>query len=517
MRVELHGDLGLLQDTRYLVEFASATTLARARSRIRMPAVQGQQYLCAATDIYLLHETCLALGEPVDDCTLEQVRQLRNCAQDEIADLARECGRELYPYQVAGATFLQRTRVALLLDQMGLGKTVQALMALPRMACGIVVAPKSLLRNWVAEATAWRPDLRFEACDRSRLRGVAPGESIVATPDAVRGHYDASGIVRNTAPALPRSYCILDEAHYYKSAAAKRTEAISRLVTHYDNVWCLTGTPLTNTPADLWGLLDAVGVGHAMFGGWPEFMRVFGGYVDDRGIKWPPEVADPDALEDAFRGRALRRMRSVVAPEIPGKTHVEIQTEVPSADADERKLVAMFEAAQKDAGPSTKLLGMMSKMRAALSESKIPAMLELVSSFVDSGTHLVVCSANTAPLLALQERYGCPLITGSTPGEDRHQAVVDFQSGQTKLIGINPQAGGTGITLTAACHMLFVQRDWSPAVNDQAEDRICRIGQLWPCTIYDIVSDHPLDVRVFASIRRKSSLISHTMSAVQSA
>jgi SNF2 family DNA or RNA helicase len=99
---------------------------------------------------------------------------------------------------------------------------------------------------------------------------------------------------------------------------------------------------------------------------------------------------------------------------------------------------------------------------------------------------------------------------------NRARAVDEFQAGTTKLIGLQIQAGGVGITLTAAHHLLFVQRDWSPANSDQAEDRICRLGQKSTCVIYDIFSDHELDQIIRRVLASKARLMAATASAMPS-
>jgi len=93
--------------------------------------------------------------------------------------------------------------------------------------------------------------------------------------------------------------------------------------------------------------------------------------------------------------------------------------------------------------------------------------------------------------------------------------VGGFQAGKTGIIGIQVQSGGTGITLTRAHHMLMVQRDWSPAVNAQAEDRLARIGQKADsCVIYDMLANHPLDAILSRNLRDKQTRINATVNQV---
>jgi len=486
---------------------------------VAMKTMDGSLIL-GANDMYHAHSAAVLTGRSsgIPHETLDEVRRLRDSAHGQLEARLETIGRSLYDFQVEGVEFLRSNRQCLLADEMGLGKTVQALCALPEKAHGIIVAPRSLLYNWKDEGESWRPDLSFDVVDRSGLRGTIPGEFIIATPDAVRLHHADHAIPMAMEPPPVRSVCVLDEAHMYKTCDASRTKAIRRLVAHYDCCWLMTGTPLANKPPDLWHVLQTADLGRMMFGHWGRFSRIMGGHRLPTGEwMWDRNAIDGDALADSVRIRSLRRLRRVVAPQIPEKTYTTIRSLTPVISPDDKRELARAQRAmESDTKLSDRQLGELSRLRAKLAESKAKTMLDVVSRFVDESQPLVVVSANIAPLEALADKYGCPLIIGSVSAEDRNKAVKDFQSGTTKLIGIHPLAGGVGITLTAAHHLLFVQRDWSAAVNSQAEDRINRLGQRETCVIYDIVSGHPLDTRIFSTLMRKQDLMSTVSSAIPS-
>lgn len=514
MKVTRHNEATTLHRARYRIEFDSPESARAAARAVRMHA-DGDGFIASAMDMYKVAEAAGGCADRVPSDVLEEVRWMRNCATYDVSERETDCGRELYPFQLLGSSFLTNARDALLADEMGLGKTVQALMALPERAFGIVVAPRSLLLGWCREAQLWRPDLKFEPVDREGLRGVVPGEFLVATPDAVRLHHKTVGLEYASADPMPGSVIILDEAHLYKNPEAARTESIQRLSTHFDIRWALTGTPLANKPVDLWGTLSSIGLAHRMFGDRQNFDRIFGGVQDEHGAYyWARQVVDPDGLREAFRGRSLRRLRRVVAPEIPEKTYSTILHAHPPVCTDEdRAKSGRFE----EGSLNDKFDEVVASVQRKLAESKIPVMFSTVDRFVESGDALVVFSANVGPLEALAEKYGCGLIIGATSIEDRATIVDDFQSGATKLIGLQIQAGGTGLTLTASHFILFVQRSFSPAECDQAEDRICRIGQKSTCVIYDILSSHPLDEIIHKVLASKARLMLATTSAIPAA
>ena len=481
--------------------------------------VHGDGFLLSALDIPFLTLMVRSGSMPVQ--TLEEHTTMWCAETAGLKERAAAAPHKPYPFQEDGIEFLATRRDAYLGDEMGLGKTMQALLALPDKAHGVIVAPKSLTYTWAKEGELWRPDLEFVVSDRQGLRGVSPGEFLITTPDAVRLHNESSRIACRASMPSPRSVLILDEAHYYKSKDASRTEAIRRLATHFDMRWILTGTPLANKPPDLWNTLASIGLERRMFGDWREFARIFGGTRDNLGAwRWAREPFHPRDLASAFRGCSLRRLRKVVAPEIPEKTYVVVPAGpgpgcLPSGWESIRDTAARVDDdIRKAVLPES--LGAISKLRAEVAMSKIGHMEDFVRLFMADGTPLVVVSANAAPLEALCQTFDCPIIDGHASAQDRAQAIEDFQAGKIQIIGLNPIAGGVGITLTAAHHLLYVQRDWSLAVNDQVEDRICRIGQRKTCVIYDLVSDHPLDSILFQVLRRKAALTKATTAAIPS-
>ncbi len=500
-----------LSETRYLVEFENEHSKSAARARIRSVLSDPYVFTMAASDMYRLAEIGFECDDELYVGHTDEAMELRCDAHHQSIMLAKAVNRELYPFQQLGVQFLQANRDCLLADEMGLGKTVQALMALPHHAHGLIVAPKSLVHTWACEGAAWRPDLQFTVLKRDELRATEPGEFIITTPDAVRLHHENNGIPYNYDAPEVNSYLILDEAHYYKTADTARTKAIARLVTHYDNRWLLTGTPLANKPPDLWCVLNSIGLARRMFGSWGRFVVIFGGKkTDDGAWYWAKEPDCPEELAEAFRGRVLRRLRKVVAPQIPEKTYATVHSVYRQRIDDEERTTVKRAFASGSLDEQFK--EPIAAVRRKLAESKIETMLEEVSRFEQADEPLVVVSANLAPLGALAKATGCPLIAGRINTRQRWNAVSDFQAGRIKLIGIQTQAGGVGITLTAAHHMLMVQRDWSG--NEQAEDRICRIGQTDTCVIWDIISDHPLDRIIHSVLRSKAHLHSETMSAI---
>ncbi len=436
-------------------------------------------------------------------------------------------GQRLYPYQQTGVEWLATRDRALLCDEMGLGKTIQALTALPHSSPVLIVCPSIAKGVWVAEARKWRPDLSPTLLEgKGSFRWPTHQEMVVTNFD-----------VLPTAPEFPPpGVClVVDEAHALKSNKSLRTQRLRLMADDVrqkgGRTWLLTATPLLNRPPELWSLLQCAGLAQEAFGSWKGFSQAFNAKEKQTrdGKKWLEWGAPSETVQPAFAKVALRRLRKDVLPELPTKTYqdhfVDLkrkeekaidQTLLEDANMD-RSWQAVLEAQElSDIGFEG-----LSKARALLAEAKIAAMLAMVEEFEEQGEPLVVFSAHDAPIQALAGRVGWLTITGETTSAKRQQRASAFQNseeitwgesapgneGPPMGIAGNIQAMGTAITLTRASHVLFVDQAWTPALNWQAEDRICRIGQTRGCVVHRLVADHPLDRRVAELLGQKTSMV----------
>lgn len=405
----------------------------------------------------------------------------------------------LYPYQIEGVKFLTLHPRTLMADDMGLGKTAQSLIALPMGARAVVVCPASLKHNWSDEITRWRPDLTAVIVS-GRGNMVAP-----ATSEVVIVNYD---ILPDDPAPFRGVNLILDEVHAAKNYKAKRTKRVTAAAAVSETVWAMTGTPLPNRPLDLWGVLSATDMARDVFGGFSRFVSCFNGYKGRYGYEFrhPSEES-----AERLRRVMIRRTKAEVLPDLPTKTYRTIRCDLP--DHLREEMDAVWDDYADDTregirGNRLPAFEAMSQIRAELAKARIPAMLEIVSSWEEAETPLVVFSAHRAPVDNLATREGWAAITGDTPSEARQQIVKEFTSGALKGIALTIQAGGTGLTLTEASDMLFVDLAWRPADNAQAEDRICRIGQTSnKVQIIRMVSDHVLDQHVTDLLASKEAMV----------
>jgi hypothetical protein len=436
-------------------------------------------------------------------------------AREAAAEVAAR-GLTLYPFQNEGARWLRERakegKNALLADQMGLGKTIQALAALPDKAPVVVVCPASVKLNWRAEIRRWRPDLdpRIVQGKRSFYTPKA-GQVVIANYDLLLDRPDALAFE-------PGTFLIVDEAHLVKNRQAARSKRVRALRETLDErggrTWFLTGTPLLNYPMELWSVLDCLGVAREAFETPTRFRRLYHASANSWGGTdyGQTDEADRSHIAQALRRVSLMRLRHQVMPELPGKQRSDVPVEIDAkTDAmldetlaklrdlgvDLEGAASFAEACKGRSGEAAKVaFELISKARAAVATAKIPAALETVEAYEEAGEPLLVFSCHLAPVEAVATRPGWAKITGETTTEARNEIVERFQRGELKGVALTVRAGGVGLTLTKAANVLFVDLDWTPALNSQAEDRVCRIGQTRGVQITRLVADHALDRRL---------------------
>jgi SWI/SNF-related matrix-associated actin-dependent regulator 1 of chromatin subfamily A len=419
-----------------------------------------------------------------------------------------------YTYQLDGVKFLSSHDNCLLADDMGLGKTLQALMAIEDGGRAIVLCPATLKLNWANEVRKWRSDLSPVVCKgRKGFKLPAKNEVVIInyeilptemTPTSQWGD-DSENVPQAWRDVLAQTTLIADEAHLCKSHKAirsKRTKVLSNLC---KKSWAMTGTPLLSKGFDLWGVVSTFGMGRTIFGGFKGFIRDMNAYQNGWG-GWEFGTPNP-CVPEKLRRVMLRRTKTEVLTNLPPKTYQDVLVEVGS-----KRLLKMsekmLEAMKENGSNAIPDFSEFSRIRAELAESRISALEEMVESFEEANEPVVVFSAHRAPIEAMAKRDGWAVIMGDTHQSDREDAVQAFQAGMLKGIACTIKAGGVGITLTKASKMIFCDQEWNPALNLQAEDRICRIGQTASNLQYiRLVSDCAMDLHVLKLIDKKKALI----------
>lgn len=404
----------------------------------------------------------------------------------------------LYPYQEDGVRFLAARRRAYLADEMGLGKTVQAIRAAAKLPWGedqitVVVCPASVVENWKHEWVTWHGPGEVIVTSYSKLIRPAHFQEIAAeNPDLV----------------------ILDEAHYCKSAGAKRTRAALKLARDADITYLLSGTPMPNDPTELYPVLKIL---------WPELLEEVGVHTKQAFLDrycvytetdWGPRIwgltkLAKTELVSMLRRVMLRRKLAEVALDLPPlRFTVERLPKDPELAAKLLELGADMESDDEH----------LATIRRVLGEYKAPVIGAHIREELihDPKLSMVVLYHHRRTGESLLDCFGesvtCAGYDGSATSEFRQHEIDRFQRGEARVFLAQQTAAGVGITLTRASEIVLVEPSWSPADNDQAIKRIHRIGQDKPCRARIFTVPESLDEALMAALHRKQTMIREVLS-----
>lgn len=480
----------------------------------------------------------------------------------------------LYPYQRDGVVRLASRKRFLLADEPGLGKTRQAIFAAPDRAPVLVVCPAIAKGVWRKEFQALRPEFRVRIIEGrqkpERFRFPEPGEVLVCNYDILPPPLLGRCLVgkcrekrrygkptckkhREEVPIVDADSCLFcgrqrheglecleivkgepcpnnlvlvaDEAHALKSKKTKRTQAFMQLANvarlRHGYVWLLTGTPLLNRPGELWDLLSTADLAREAFSNFVDYAAMFGATKNYfGGYDWPKDgnVNVPSRVLDNLSEVMLRRKRTEVLADLPGKSYDDIFVDLKRPIVEECEDFIRSAAVELSDPKYLEKVAFKdtSRLRADLASAKIPAMEAFVEEYEEADEPLIVFSAHRKPIDWFGPRPGWGVITGDTPSEERFYIAEAFQAGRLRGVAGTIDSCGVAITLTRACHILFVDLEWTPALNQQAEDRCCRIGQTRPVQVHRLVGDHRLERRVAELLRLKSNLILSLIDSVAS-
>lgn len=440
-----------------------------------------------------------------------------------------------YGFQEVGVKFLRAAGSALLADEMGLGKTRQAILAAD-LPC-LVVCPNSMKYSWRDEWSKWRSDVNVVVVDGTpakKLTALNSGADVVVVNwESLRSYsrlapYGSTRLTdkqREPGP-LNREWAtvIADEAHRAKDPSSQQTRALWAVGATARRRIALSGTPVANSPADLWSIMHFVSPEE-----WPSRNAFIDRYCVASTNFWggldvvalrPEKRAEMDAF---FLPRFLRRQKSEVLTQLPAKTYstrlVQMSTAQHKAYESLRKeMIALVDdgvlAAFDPLVQTLRLLQTASAMPTLDEEGQVIALSKpsnkldaLQGILEEAGGQPLVAFAQSRKLVELCAReVGVDhiLITGAQTPAERAENVARFQTGTVPLALVTLGAGGEGITLTAASTAVFLQRSWSLVQNLQAEDRIHRIGQeAGAVNVIDVISQNTIEHRVHEALADK--------------
>ena len=431
---------------------------------------------------------------------------------------------ELRPYQVEGYDWLSRLANwgvgACLADDMGLGKTLMALAVLVERAergAALVVAPVSVCRNWVKEAMRFAPTLNFQIFgggDRKSAVETLGKYDVLVTSYSLLQSEEELFTSRNFATI------VLDEAQAIKNRNTKRSKTVMALQGDFRLI--TTGTPIENHLGELWNLFNFINPG--LLGNHEFFNEKFALPIE----KTKDETARK-TLQKLIKPFTLRRRKNQVLDDLPAKTEIVLTVEM---SAEER---AFYESLRREAlekiestdgeakDKRFRILAELTRLRLAcchpklvnenvpISSSKLELFGETLEELLDNKHKALVFSQFVKHLKIVREYLDAKGISyqyldGSTPPNVRQQRIDEFQKGIGEVFLISLKAGGTGLNLTAADYVIHLDPWWNPAVEDQATDRVHRIGQQRPVTVYRLVTENTVEEKILKLHETKRDL-----------
>jgi superfamily II DNA or RNA helicase len=435
----------------------------------------------------------------------------------------------LRAYQRTGLAWLQRLRETghhgILADDMGLGKTVQILAHLEiERAAGrlttpaLIVAPASVVGNWIREARAFLPQARvllFHGALRDPAR--LDGQDLVITTYGT--------LIRDQVFMQRRwSHLVCDEAQCLKNDDVKAAQVVRAIAA--DLKLSLTGTPVENHLGELWAQMNWLVP--EVLGSKADFERVF---------RTPIERHQNQTRMELLRGRMspfmLRRTKEAVAADLPPKTACVIRVPLDDEQRDLYEAVRLAMDARIAAALTERssnqsrfvVLDALLRLRQTCCDpslvktiphqvtrsAKLDALMELLSTMTAEGRRILVFSQFTTMLDLIAARLASAgmtfsMLTGEIPVAKRDELVQSFQQGRSQVFLISLKAGGAGLNLQAADTVVLYDPWWNPAVEDQAIDRAHRIGQDKPVFVYRLVAEGTLEERILDLQARKQAL-----------
>jgi hypothetical protein len=473
----------------------------------------------------------LPIRAPAELSTLSQ--QLENFQRVTLIEPPKSLKASLRDYQREGASWMQFLREfglhGILADDMGLGKTLQTLThTLIEKESGrmkhpcLIVAPTSVLRNWVNESIKFTPTLSLL---------LMHGQSRKSDFKFLK-HYD---LVVTSYPLLVRDaeemreqewhIVALDEAQNIKNPKSLAAQVCGSLKAKHR--LCLTGTPMENHLGELWSLF------HFLMPGLLSDADTFRQHYRNP-IERDADASRQKQLSTRLQPLMLRRTKDAVAKELPPKTEIlhnitlgkeqndlyetiraamdkRVREAIAVNGLDRSQIVvldALLKLRQVCCHP--KLLKQETAQNVEESAKTAYLMDEMLPELIEEGRRILIFSQFTEMLALIEARLkkdGTPFVklTGST--KDRETPIREFQTGNVPVFLISLKAGGAGLNLTAADTVIHYDPWWNPAAEAQASDRAHRIGQTKPVFVHKLICEGTIEERVVAMQQKKAALV----------
>ena len=440
--------------------------------------------------------------------TITDYRELRLSVGALIRPLVLDTPKleQLYPFQHQGVEWLINRSGGILADDMGLGKTVQVISAMrllfnrAEIRTALVICPKGLIATWEREFGRWAPELGVAVLvPPARLREDA-WKTLAGRRHVLLTNYEQlrtpPEILRRTPPDL----IVTDEAHRLRRPGSQVTSGVFEL--RPKRFWALSGTPLERDLEDMATLLSLVAPN-----------------------RFAPTDAKlhPSSLRSQAKPYVLRRRKKEVLQELPPVFDTTETLDLSEAQEQTYRAAVNEYRRANEKGRELALLTKLQMLCDIDSESrascKVDRILYLLGRIREQGEKAVVFSYRLEPLRELQtriaKRWGqesAELLLGEMNGDERNRAVTRFRDDKRVLALLaSSRVGAEGLTLVEANHVFLFNQWWNPSANDQARDRVVRIGQRRKVRIYRFCCRGTIEEAVERILETKRELFSNVV------
>ncbi|KAA9027784.1 DEAD/DEAH box helicase [Niallia endozanthoxylica] len=444
---------------------------------------------------------------------------------------------ELRPYQQLGMSWMLFLRKygfgGCLADDMGLGKTVQLISYLLRVremerdaGPALIICPTSVLGNWQKEIERFAPDLKVHLhYGPGRLKDEEFTAQAGAA-DVVLTSYGLTPMDTAELESVTWSSIAIDEAQNIKNAGTKQSRAVRKLKGQHHIA--LTGTPMENRLTELWSIFDFTN--HGYLGSSGQFQKRF-----VLPIERDSEKQKIQQLQTLIRPFLLRRTKKDedVALNLPDKLEQKEYCPLTAEQASLYEQLVKDTLADIDKLSAFERKGLILQMLSRLKQlcnhpalylkeerpegllersAKLEKLQELVGSVVEQEesclifTQYIEMGHMIQKMIKEEFGYEVPFLNGSVPKQQRDNMIARFQEREFPIFLLSLKAGGTGLNLTAANHVIHYDRWWNPAVENQATDRAYRIGQKRFVHVHKLICTGTLEEKIDLMLDKKQAL-----------
>jgi len=479
-------------------------------------------------------------GLPVTFSMTERLRDIRRQMLGEknleFSPIPASVNAKLRNYQVEGVHWLERLRMmflnGILADDMGLGKTLQAIVAMTQFKTGrhmpaLVVCPTSLLYNWKEECSKFNPQLKVLVVDgipsqRKRLIETIQDYNVVITS------YSLLQKDVDSYQAIAFTYMVLDEAQHIKNRGTRNAKSVKQITAEHKLI--LSGTPIENSLEELWSLFDFL---------MPGFLSSYDRFVEKYiRVSGEEHLSNLHYLRKKVAPFILRRMKADVLEDLPpvseivyhcqlSKTQQDLYRSYAESARDELvKLVARdgFDKVQIHVLATLTRLKQICCHPAIFAKenpeegdsAKYDMLIELIQTLIEGQHKTVIFSQYTKMLQIMREDFeqmGIRFVYLDGSSKNRLEIVNQFNSDATiSVFLVSLKAGGTGLNLVGADTVIHYDMWWNPAVENQATDRVYRLGQKQSVSVYKLVTLGTIEEKIVEMQSRKKGLVKKVVS-----